>query len=482
MAGVSSEMPVAAGAGAAERGSQVPPARAAARTNASLSWFVRGVFALAAVLSVAAIFAVWANRQLLDTSYFTQTSTKLLQNEAIRGQLSTYLTEQLYTNVNLAGELESGLPKQLRPLAGPAAGGLRTVVEKGIVVALGTPQVQQLWRTATEVAHRQFVRLIENKSLVRTRGNGNVVLDLRPIVVNLANRFGVPQSAIVKLRNSVGEFTILRARKLETAQGAARGLRDLAIVLPALVLFLFALAVACSSGRRSRALVVSGLVAVGAGIVALIVRSIAGTLVVNKLTSTESVRPAAHATWSIVTSLLADLSAAMIFAGVLVLLAGAFAGPSRWAYSTRRALAPYVRDRAAVTYAVAVAAALVIFLWGPIAATQKLLGVVVFAALWLFGVEMFRRQVAVEFPGAHYLAERDSPRRRLADAGRWVALGLTRLRAGAGGVVGPSRGPRAPGGSAVDQLERLTALHASGALTDEEFAAAKRVVLADPGG
>jgi hypothetical protein len=34
-------------------------------------------------------------------------------------------------------------------------------------------------------------------------------------------------------------------------------------------------------------------------------------------------------------------------------------------------------------------------------------------------------------------------------------------------------------GSSVEQLERLAALHASGELTDEEFAAAKRGLLSD---
>jgi hypothetical protein len=91
---------------------------------------VRAILALAAVLCVASIFAVWANRQLLDTGYWTRTNTKLLENGAIKRELSTYLTEQLYANVDLAGELRSGLPKELKPLAGPAAGGLRWFSKK----------------------------------------------------------------------------------------------------------------------------------------------------------------------------------------------------------------------------------------------------------------------------------------------------------------------------------------------------------------
>ena len=78
---------------------------------------------LATVLSVFAIFAVWANRQLLDSSYWASTNTKFLENSAIRSELSSYLTNQVYANVDVAGEIRAGLPKQLKPLAGPAAGG-----------------------------------------------------------------------------------------------------------------------------------------------------------------------------------------------------------------------------------------------------------------------------------------------------------------------------------------------------------------------
>jgi Short C-terminal domain len=459
-------------------------AQQSAPASGSLSWAVRAILALAAVLCAASIFAVWANRQLLDTGYWTRTNTKLLENRAIQGELSAYLTEQLYANVDLAGELRSGLPKELRPLAGPAAGGLRTVVEKGIVAALGTSQLQSLWRTASDLTHRQFVALIENKSkAVRTPGGGAVVLDLRPIVANLAARFGAPAAVIEKLRGTVGEITIVRSKTLETMQGAARGLRDLAIVLPALALLLLALAVGLSRGRRSRALVAAGLVGILAGLAALIVRSIAGTRIVDTLASTEAVRPAASAAWSIATSLLVELSVATIFVGALVVLAGLLGGHSRGAKAARRRLAPYLRDRPDVTFGVASVALLLVFLWGPIAATQKLAGILVIAVLTLLGVELLRRQTAGEFPSARYRPERDGLRGRVAGARMQLGHRGAQLRAGAAALA-----TAAPGGEhahddarrpAVDQLERLAALHVAGALTDEEFAASKRALLFD---
>jgi hypothetical protein len=298
-------------------------AHQSARVGGPLSWAVRAILVLAATLCMASIFAVWANRQLLDTGHWTRTNTKLLENRAIQRELSAYLTDQLYANVDLAGELRAGLPKELGPLAGPAAGGLRTVVEEGIVAALGTSQLRSLWRTASDLTHRQLVALIESESrLVRTPGGGAVVLDLRPIVASLATRFGAPAAVVDQLRSTVGEITIVRSKTLETMQGAARGLRDLALVLPLLALLMFALAIGLSRGRRSRALVAAGVAGVVAGLAALIVRSVAGTRVVDTLASTQAVRPAASAAWSIVTSLLVELSVATILAGALVVLAG----------------------------------------------------------------------------------------------------------------------------------------------------------------
>ena len=314
--------------------------RQPAQVRGSLSWAARAILALATVLCVVSIFAVWANRQLLDTGYWTRTNTKLLENRAIKRELSAYLTAQLYANVDLAGGLSSALPKELEPLAGAAAGELRTVLEKGIFAALGTSQLRSLWRAASELTHRQLIALIEEKGkVVRTPGGGAVVLDLRPIVANLANRFGAPATVVEKLRASVGEITILRSKTLETMQGAARGLRDLALVLPLLALLAFALAVGLSPGRRSRALTAAGLLGVGAGLATLIVRSLAGTRLVDELAKTEAVRPAASAAWLILTSLLVELSVATICIGALVALVGLISGRSRWATTTRHARA-----------------------------------------------------------------------------------------------------------------------------------------------
>jgi hypothetical protein len=287
-----------------------------------LSWPVRALLALAAIVGVAAIFAVWADRQLLDTGQWTKTSSKLLANDAMQRELSTYLTDQIYANVDVARELRAALPGPLESLDEHVTHGLHSLTEIAIGHALSTRQVQQLWRVANEAVHRQLVRQIEHgRANGRTPQSEALVLDLRPIVVALAERLGVPRNAAEQLRSDVGEIVLARSKRLETLKGAARGLHDLAVVLPLLALFLLALVVALSRGRRRRALVGVGAAALVAGGASLIIRALLGAQVIDELSVSEAVRPAARAAWSIVSSLLGELALATMLAGAALALA-----------------------------------------------------------------------------------------------------------------------------------------------------------------
>jgi hypothetical protein len=211
-------------------------------------WLVRSLIGVATVLGVVAIFAVWANRQLLDTGYWTSTNTRLIESPPIREAVSGYLTEQLYANVDVAGELKKELPSELAPLAAPAAGALKDVVQKGINLLLERPEVQELWSKANQVTHAEFVRLIENKgSVVKLPGGGAVVLDLRPMLGEVAKKVGAPSSIVEKIPPKVAQLRIVTSKQLKTAQNAVNLLRSLALILPLLVFAMFALA---DRGRR----------------------------------------------------------------------------------------------------------------------------------------------------------------------------------------------------------------------------------------
>jgi hypothetical protein len=126
-------------------------------------WLVRVLIWVTTVLAVLAILAVWANRQLLNPDNWANTSGKLLENAAVRDATSSYLVNQLYANVDVAGELKGRLPPQLQQLAGPISGALRNAAFTAAQQALAAPRVQDAWKRANKAADQTFVNIVNGK-------------------------------------------------------------------------------------------------------------------------------------------------------------------------------------------------------------------------------------------------------------------------------------------------------------------------------
>src|SRR5271167_2921044 len=91
---------------------------------------VGALLAVAFIIGLIAVFSVWINRQALNTNNWVTTSSRLIADEKIDDALGNYLVGQLFANVDVAGEIQTLLPKDIQGLAGPAAGGLREVAEQ----------------------------------------------------------------------------------------------------------------------------------------------------------------------------------------------------------------------------------------------------------------------------------------------------------------------------------------------------------------
>src|SRR3954464_2236632 len=92
---------------------------------------VRALVILGSLLAFLSVFAIWIERQALNTDDWVSTSGKLLHDQKIREAVGNYLVDQLYENVDVKKELEDILPGEASELAGPAAGGLRQVAGQG---------------------------------------------------------------------------------------------------------------------------------------------------------------------------------------------------------------------------------------------------------------------------------------------------------------------------------------------------------------
>jgi hypothetical protein len=419
----------------------------------------RVLVVLGGLLAVLAILAIWISRQALETDQWTKTSSKLLQDPAIQTAVSGYLVDQIYANVDVAGQVRKALPPRVQPLAAPAAGALRNAAQDVAERALQRPRVQAAWEAANRRAHELLVKVVNGGGDVVSTQGGVVTLDLKALLNQVADRTGIGQGAVAKLPDQAATITLLRSDQLSTIEKIAKALKPLALVLTLLTLACFGGAIALAAGWRRETLRACGIAFVLAGIAALLARNVAGTHVVDSLAKTEAIRPAVESVWRIGTSLLVGVAVAAVVYGAVAVAGAWLAGPTRPALGSRRALAPYARDPLLAWGAYA-AVVLLVLLWAPTEGTRRLLPTLALLALSALGWEALRRQMHAEHPDAV--------------RGEWAGFGALRERlrgAGSSHRPPPPAPPAVPsaggdgsgdGGSQQPQDARTTSQPSSG--------------------
>jgi hypothetical protein len=460
---------------------------------------VKALVVLGSVLAFLSVFAIWVERQALNTNDWVDTSGRLIQNEEIRSAVASYLVDQLYANVNVEKELEGILPGETKRLAGPVSGGLRQVAGSGAEEVLKTSTAQELWKDANRAAHEQLLAVLENNKEAVSTANGEVTLNLGGMVTNLADQVGIGTQLAEKLPPDAGQVTILRSNQLKTAQGIVAGVKGLALLLSLLTLLCLGLAVYLSREGRWVTVLFCGVGLVAAGFAVIVFRSVAGGIVVGQLVKEETVKPAAEAAWSISTSLMVSIAATVIVFGVLAGIAGWLGSPTGSARASRRFMAPFLRDYAPYVYTGLVIVVCIYFLSGPTQNLRTFLTALIVGGAVAFGIHEMRRQSAEEFPDVQIADYFGGARERVAGAVRSANLGeraaklrLPEMRRPPSEGVGeaePQATPAAPAATApppspggeedarLRRLEQLAALREKGVLTEEEFAAEKARVL-----
>jgi hypothetical protein len=263
---------------------------------ARVSVWRRGVaMALVVIATLAlfvAIFALWLNRQALNTDNWAKTSSELLEEPVVQARLAERLTDQLFASVDVEAALQDVLPPRAEPLAGPAANALRGQVEKTARRALQRPDVQALWVDANRGAHEQLMTVLEGGGTTVSTSQGDVVIDLKALLAKLQESTGVGGRLRKVLPASATQIRVFRSDELSTAQDVVRVLRPLPVVLVLVAIGLVAVAMLIAPDWRRRAVRAFGIGLIIAGLGALLVRSVAGDAFVNSLATTAAAEPA----------------------------------------------------------------------------------------------------------------------------------------------------------------------------------------------
>ncbi len=444
-------------------------ASAAGRRNHS-GW-VKALVVAGSVLAVVAIFSAWVQRQALDTGEWVNTSSKLLDQSEIRDALANYAVDQLYENVDVAKELKGILPGDVKGIAGPAASGLRGVAVQGAGEVIGTTRFQDAWEQANTLAHRALIKVVEDKGRFVGTGAGEVTLRLRPLIIQVADEVGLGSDVSSKIPADVGNIQILSSDDLGLAQTIVRLINGIALATTILVLVLFGLAIYLSAGYRWVTVLSVGVGLIIAGLLVLILREVAGNVVVDQLAAPD-VQPAAEQAWGVSTSLLKSIAWSTIYYGAFFMIAAWLASPARSAFAVRRFIAPVLKEYPALVGGVLGLIALIWVAAGADSGRQLLLrlGLVAMAAA---GVVALRRRAIEETPDATL---GNLPERVREGAS---SLWSKRDRLVPNREASPGAAPSAPEDRKLERLERLGDLHERGVLTDEEMAAEKTAILED---
>jgi hypothetical protein len=358
---------------------------------------VRILVILGALFLLLSLLAGYIRFQGLDTATVEDTAGQLIADPEVRDVIAATLVEQLYANVDVEAALRERLPPDQRGLAGPISGAIRVGLDRAAQRLLEQPRAQELWVRTIAETHRRLIRVLEDEldGALQTEG-GNVVLDLRPLLVRLGDQVAIVGRIDQRLGSDAGRITILQADQLQTAQDVTQILKVLGTWLWLVPVALWALALWLARDRRRETLRMIGWSAIAAGLIALVARRFTGSVVVDELAKAESVKQAAGDAWNIITDLLRDGGLTVVGLGIILLLAVWIAGPSRRATASRRFLAPYLA-RAEIAFGVAAGLLLLLVWWGPTAQTQRWQLVLASAIVLAVGVEVLRRQTAREF-------------------------------------------------------------------------------------
>jgi hypothetical protein len=359
-------------------------------------WVPWALVVLAAVIALLAALNVWVKRQALDTNNFTNASSQLIENPDIRNAVSVYLVDQLYQNVDVGQALEQNLPPATKAFAPTIAAALEPALIRIVNTVLGRPRVQATFKAAVMRAHQLFIAVLDGKHGLLVSTNGNVVLNLRPILEAAVNQTGIGGRLLAQLPPDAGQITVMKGTQLDTARKGVKVIRAASYFLLFLVLALIAAAMWIARGRRRTMLLAAGASFVIVGLIVLVVHRLLGSYIVDQLTTNPDAKKPVSAVWAIETQLLRNVGINVVIYGILAMIAAWIAGPSRPATYLRRV---GLYERPLVGFGVLAIVVLILLVTGPTDG-DRIYPLLVVAGAAFIGLEFLRRQSTREFAGA----------------------------------------------------------------------------------
>jgi hypothetical protein len=143
---------------------------------------VGALVVLFAILLPVTYVVAWTHNVVLTNKGFEKTVVPIGTDPTVTAAVAATLTDQIYTRLNAQQSVKNALPPKAAFLAGPITNATKGYVQDGVTKALQSDQFQTLWKQAIDFAHAQLLSVLNGNSKAVTTTNGQVVLNLVPLV------------------------------------------------------------------------------------------------------------------------------------------------------------------------------------------------------------------------------------------------------------------------------------------------------------
>jgi hypothetical protein len=252
---------------------------------------------------------------------------------------------------------------------------LRSPATEAVDRLLATPRVAEIWSQANRRAHETIVNILRDETNPAFSTTGGVVtLDVREVVVQLADALGLPGTVVERIPEDAGQIQLAESDTLASLQLVVKIINVASVLFFLLVVGLYAGAIYLARGWRRTAVRNTGIAVIVVGLLLLAGLRLGRDLLLDALVKTEVNRPIADAVWRIGSELLRDIGWNIAAIGLVVVLGAALAGPSRAVRAVRRFIAPAFVGPPSVRWGIGAVVWLLLLMWAPLPSLSTLWG------------------------------------------------------------------------------------------------------------
>jgi hypothetical protein len=302
---------------------------------------------LAALLTTPAAIAYWGQRTLNDTQRYVDTVGPLVDSPEVQDAIATTVTDAIEKQVDveaIINDVFAGVitdRPRLQRLVGPLAGAINGLIEREVRALVASDAFADIWVRVNTRAQQALVRVLEGdeSGAVSVQGD-QVVLDVSDVITQVQQRLvdrGLTIVENIPIPDVDKQIVLLDSPQLKQAQTIYAFTNPVARWLILVVAALFLAALLLSSRRPRMTVIIGGVLAANALLVAFAL-SVGRQLFINELAGTVF-GPASSVFFDTLLAYLERGWKVFLWLGVILVVVGWFTGSNTSGTAVRSTLA-----------------------------------------------------------------------------------------------------------------------------------------------